>query len=61
MLTLKFKKIKKITCKNSYLNIYRDTLWTQLKLDKLKFSDSVSEKESFKSIQNDTNDIFLEI
>lgn len=32
-----------------------------MKLDKLKFADSVSEKESLKSIQNDTNDIFLEI
>jgi hypothetical protein len=27
----------------------------------LKYSDSVTEKESLKSIQNDTNDIFLEL
>ena len=40
---------------------YIDSIWSQLKLDKLKFADSVSEKESFKSIQNDTNDIFLEM
>lgn len=32
-----------------------------MKLDKLKFSDSITEKESLKSIQSDTNDIFLEI
>ena len=32
-----------------------------MRLDKLKYSDSVTEKESLKSIQNDTNDIFLEL
>ena len=40
---------------------YLDKLWGQLRLDKLKYSDSVTEKESLKSIQNDTNDIFLEL
>ena len=30
-------------------------------MDKLKFSDSISEKDSIKSIQNDTNDIFMEL
>lgn len=40
---------------------YLDKIWSQLRLDKLKYSDSVTEKESLKSIQNDTNDIFLEL
>lgn len=36
-------------------------MWQQLRLDQLKLADSVSEKESFKSVQNNTNDIFVEI
>ena len=31
-------------------NAYRDYLWTSLKLDKFKLTDSVSEKDSEKSI-----------
>eukprot|EP00349_Pseudokeronopsis_sp_Brazil_P009181 CAMPEP_0202964854 /NCGR_PEP_ID=MMETSP1396-20130829/8961_1 /ASSEMBLY_ACC=CAM_ASM_000872 /TAXON_ID= /ORGANISM="Pseudokeronopsis sp., Strain Brazil" /LENGTH=123 /DNA_ID=CAMNT_0049687293 /DNA_START=389 /DNA_END=760 /DNA_ORIENTATION=+ len=36
-------------------------LWAQLHLDKLKLTDSVSERDSEKSIQKDTNDVFVEI
>jgi hypothetical protein len=46
-----------------FITIYlqSDYLWQQLKLDKLKFNDTISEKDSDKSIQKNTNDIFVEI
>ena len=43
------------------LKACRDYLWQQLSLDKLRLSDSITEKESVKSIQKNTNDIFAEI
>ena len=39
----------------------RDYLWSSFKLDKLKIMDSVSERESEKSIQKHSNDVFVEI
>lgn len=36
-------------------------MWSQLKLDSLRISDSVSEGDSNKSIQKNTNDIFAEV
>jgi len=36
-------------------------LWSSLYLDKFKLTDSVSEKDSEKSIQNNTNDVFVEV
>lgn len=41
--------------------MHRDYVLTQLKLDQIRIADSVSEKESEKSIQHNTNDIFVEI
>eukprot|EP00347_Sterkiella_histriomuscorum_P011909 403370632 len=38
-----------------------DYLWTSLKLDKIKLTDSISEKDSEKSIQKHSNDVFVEI
>lgn len=43
------------------INLYREYLWSQLRLDKLKFTDSISERDSEKSIQKDTNDVFVEV
>ncbi len=40
---------------------YMDYVSSLLKLDQIRISDSVSEKESEKSIQINTNDIFVEI
>lgn len=34
---------------------------SQLKLDQIRITDSISEKESEKSIQQNTNDVFVEI
>ena len=48
-------KLKNLVYKN------REYLWSSLHLDKLKLTDSISEKESEKSIQKDTNDIFVEV
>lgn len=44
-----------------YLILNRDYLWTSLHLDKIKLTDSVSEKDSEKSIQKGANDIFVEV
>lgn len=38
-----------------------DYVWSQLKLDQIRVADTVSEKDSEKSIQQNTNDIFVEI
>lgn len=65
MLILRSRKMdRQATCKQALpqlIILQSDSLWSQLKLDKIKFADSVNEKESLKSIQTDTNDIFLEI
>ena len=42
-------------------NVNRDYLWSSLHLDKFRISDSVSERDSEKSIQKNTNDVFVEI
>lgn len=40
---------------------YRESLWHQLKLDQIRIADSVSEKESQRSVQTNSNDIFMEV
>jgi len=44
-----------------YHRVTRDYVWSQLNLDSLRIADSVSEGESNKSIQKNTNDIFAEV
>ena len=39
----------------------REYLWDQLKLSKINLSDTITEKDSEKSIQKNQNDIFVEI
>lgn len=61
-LPLKLRKPTLAQCTYKLMtNLSRDYLWSHLYLDKLKLTDSVSEKESQKSVQKDTNDVFVEI
>jgi hypothetical protein len=43
------------------VTMHREYLWDQLKLSKINLSDTVTEKDSEKSIQKSGNDIFVEI